>query len=387
MSISEFLMRAGRSSGAGVAQRSEHKAGTGSEPSPPHCITGGKSTEAADRAVSVDWMTLSGPRSRLAEAVGVLRERFGPGLPGGALRNLKCSYQWGGGLGVWFDPHAMLGAQYIVVQVPGQALAEVGPDEQVRILRDLLGLGFKSTRLDVAVDHHNGVASDLIDRLERACDRGCLVKAKIHNRVTAKARGEWTHDQLNIGRRGKDGSGRYVRIYDKGLETKTEERGQWVRYEVEFSGDCAKQVAESMVLDLDPMRRALELAFSAFDLRYAPATAGERVNASRRARLRWWGAFIAGVETAKVVATRTKTTLESYSKWFATSVAPTLKTYARAVEQTPEKLFTWLAGDREYSDNAIRGDVFRQVCKAFGVSPGRGYSNACPRAVLAELMR
>jgi hypothetical protein len=180
-------------------------------------------------------------------------------------------------------------------------------------------LGFKCTRFDAFVDFV-GQDVQLVDRWLGALNENerqlCLSKSwgvdERHGRHGPTGR------MVTVGKRGDGGSGRYGRIYDKGLETKLMPVGEWERFEVEFSGDCAQQVLMSWLESGEPEQVLAETIMGSFDLRQVNG----RRELSLRDRLAWWADLVRRVCTASVLvrAKPVAATLAGTVGWLRTAV-------------------------------------------------------------------
>lgn len=169
-----------------------------------------------------------------------------------------------------------------ILEVPGEALKRLTYAEVTSVLQHAVYyLGARATRLDLAADYLNGSQANLIEDAKTAAANTCLLRTKTWVPITTYSGSEITGHGVNFGKRGDDGSGRYVRIYDKGLESKTEPIGQWVRWEAEFSGDVARKVLEAITHPDDPAD-PLALCLGAVEFRSEATTAGQQANAKRR---------------------------------------------------------------------------------------------------------
>lgn len=314
---------------------------------------------AVSRSVLVDWLRMSGSRSRLAEVVDVLSRYFGAWEPGrGGKMWLDSEMVWGS-VRLFYDESESDGARHVVVEVPGSGLALLEPDRQRSLLRSLLGLGFRGTRVDCAVDVR-GSGLTLVAQCVESCRAGELCGARTWEPRERVSGGLLVAHGCNIGRRGSDGSGRYVRLYDKGLETRSAGPGEWVRWEVEFSGDCAAQVALALG-DASGQAEWDEVvasrAVGAVEFRQAN---GARA-LSRRSLVEWWAAFVDGVRGVRVRAQRVAASLASYAAWLGRAVWPGLSAYAGRCGVSVPALVGALCGDVRERVASLLNPVGREL--------------------------
>ena len=206
------------------------------------------------------------------------------------------------------------------VDVPGSAIDDMEPAERFNTLRRFT-LGGRVTRIDLAADAVHAERVGLIEAATASCDAGELCGSRVFEPRRRTNAGEVEAFGLCIGRRGKAGSGRYVRMYDKGLETGERPMGQWERLEVEFSGDCAAEVGVDLFggsNDWEP--RAWARINGAISFRKSTG----RRELSMRPIVTWWAEWIAGPTPLSTIMRRTETTLQRHTRWLTDTVLPTV---------------------------------------------------------------
>ena len=97
----------------------------------------------------------------------------------------------------------------------------------MKLVSQLMAWGFSATRINLHVDCKYGRDRSFVDHIIDSCHKGELCRAK-----TRKPYPEYRGQTLvgygvDIGKRGDAGSGRYIRAYDKGLQTGEKNRGHW----------------------------------------------------------------------------------------------------------------------------------------------------------------
>lgn len=311
------------------------------------------------RSVLVDWLRFSGPRSRLEEVVRLLSGYYGAAEAGrGGKMWLDSELVWGC-VRVCYDADVSGGARHCVVELPGSGLALLEVADQRALVRVLLSWGFKATRVDCAVDVR-AAGGRLVANVVESCRRGELCGARTFEPRERRSGSELTAYGCNIGVRGRDGSGRYVRVYDKGLETGLAVAGVWERWEVEFSGECAAAVGLALgdaSCDEEWEQVAESRALGAVEFRVAN---GARAMA-RRALVAWWEAFVQGVEAVRVRARRVAATLASYAQWLGRAVWPGLSALASRVGMDVAGFVEALCGEVREREAALRTCVGREL--------------------------
>lgn len=330
---------------------------------PPHSNTGGKLTEPnTGPRISIDWLRMSGPRSQRHEALNLLQAYLGSATYGKGRHFLNAGYRFGAG-GVYFDADEELRYDHCIVDLPATLCAEFTIDQLRNAMTELLMLGFKITRVDVALDIFT--MSDLIDNVYQSCMNGELCRARRFEPKYEQSGASVTAHGCNIGRRGKDGSGRYLRVYDKGLETKQSEQGTWIRWEAELSDGPGQDFAMSFVKNADYVQTAIEFALGVCDFR--ENTGDDHID--RRPRSAWYQALLDEIEPARTVKERVQSTVYTFKKWMETAVLPRLKTLAAASGKTlgsvTDQLFEEVHPDPEH----LEDQKVRTLCLELGVDP------------------
>lgn len=325
---------------------------------PPHVTRGAKlHTTLKSPEIGLDWIRCVGPASLAPRVSNWLRRSFGD------PQAVKGRYRFGSGkqyqsgallfedhAGEWKpregdhtpadDAPAMAGL--CCVEFTGSVLAAMPPVERVRVLRRLVRLGFRCTRVDVALDFRDDEGVGLIGSMLSSCHAGHLCGARTFEEIHRESSGALQGWTVYAGRRGKAGSGRLVRCYDKGLESKTAPAGTWERFEAEFTRDTAHKAAIELVQANDWTDAAAGLALGSIDFR---ERRGLSRALARRPRCSWWERVIRAVRLRRVVVTRRTPTLETYALWLRRAVAPMLARIAAETHRTVSSVWAELVGD------------------------------------------
>lgn len=330
--------------------------------SPPVVIRGAKSQltpssrpKGTGPTICLDWLRLSGPNHALSRVRSTLTKYLGDLTPGkGRFIGLDLGEHIGtAGLFYSSDPDV----KHLVVELPGSALGELEPSRILQLANELMWHGCRATRLDIALDFTN--KPDLIELATTSCDLGELCHARRYTPVRTMSKRELVAHGLNIGARGKNGSGRYLRIYDKGCEQQTGEPGAWVRWEVELSDGVAASSLAEILVSKDPFSTARRIALGVCDFRIAT---GSR-ELSRRPRSRWFSDFLGELEGIRFVVARNKPTPTTWARWMQKCVAPKLATLGTATNVGIGGMFDLLAPDvkpdaSHLGDGVVRGVLF-----------------------------
>ncbi|XAL98888.1 replication initiation factor domain-containing protein [Phycisphaeraceae bacterium D3-23] len=270
------------------------------------------------------------PLAYASRIIRKLDDLFGPGEEGPGLHGRKHGHHWTAGLRVACDD-ADGNHRDCIVQMPGSFLQPLTMDDKLGLLAYLLSFdGARCTRIDVANDWR-GEGIDLVQHVRHACERDELCKARTWSTIAKYNRQTLDGETLAIGQRGKKGSGRYIRLYDKGLEQGTSERGTWVRWEAEFTKGVADQVARDILASAEPIATARGYALGAVEFR---TNNGKRIR--DRPLCTWWASIVADTTTLRATMPRTKADFTSTCRWLQTQVMPTVQGLADLAGQTIE---------------------------------------------------
>lgn len=224
----------------------------------------------------------------------------------------------------------------------GSVLAEFDGEEQKTVVREFVQAGLmEATRFDAAVDVR-GQSVCVVEAFvaesepERATMRG--FKCRDPHRPTSG--GKVTGHTLYLGKRGRLGSGRMMRTYDKGLE-QGGRANQWHRVEVEYT-KAAANLAMLAWLGGGPGIEAAtigQLVCGAVDFRIPRADGKRPRRVDELERPAWWSQFIDAVcgDPVKVRPTEPRTpNADSHARWMWRCVWKSVLRVASAAGVSPE---------------------------------------------------
>lgn len=320
------------------------------EQAPPNGNTGGKSPTLtySHREILIHWFRVVHPIDQLQRIRDELIRYFG--------EPDACNGRWFFDHGERFSNGVLLlwgrnGAPpdsdeeqsgTLCVDISGSVLDDMEYHDRIALCR-FLALGGRVSRLDLAADAYHPSCVGLIDCALESCRRRELCGARRY-----KLHQEWDGDSLcargvSIGKRGNLGSGRYIRIYDKGLETGEADQGTWERYEVEFSADCAAEAAAAIFSGSNDWEaRAWARINGAISFREVGGTNG---NLDRRPFTSWWQKWISDTMPEPTVPRRLPTPLVRHVEWLATQVLPTTARLAAETGMTIAETLDLLCAD------------------------------------------
>lgn len=228
------------------------------------------------------------------------------GLKRGALKDQPLEEQ---------DPNS----RQVMLELSGDVLAGL-PAERLRaMMESLQTLGFRASRLDVAVDDFDktfSIAS--IERAALAGKFGGYLTFQVHKKGR---RGVAPAGSVTFGNRGSKGSGKQACIYDKEKESKGEIPS--IRLEQRFFGERAAQAFETFcIVPLDGWAElGFALAVGEIDFRRREM---DPDHFDRCPRIQWWERFLSKKKGLKLALRRRVRSIQKTIDWHIKQVAPSL---------------------------------------------------------------
>jgi DNA relaxase NicK len=241
--------------------------------------------------------------------------------------------------------------------VPGKVLAALAPADCRFLICELSLLGFKATRIDVRLDDFTKALTPTLVR--EAFERYDVTGFNSQTQgewIASSSRGAPLNETFYIGKRGKSGSGKFVRCYTKWLESNGQVDSN--RFEVEFSQHYAKQLFHLLsTLELSCWVDAMvSFVTGAVDFVDRQSTDGIRKDVANCPRLDWWEFVVGDVPRIRLSKPRKEKTIRKAIKWIEKQVLPTmamvLSYFARKHGSNMEQIFweAWQRGDNRMSD-------------------------------------
>lgn len=308
--------------------------------------------------VCVDWLTVSAPDARMESLRAWWSAKCGEKCePTNGNAGYRRAMRWPDGARLAFEQVG--GAKTCSLSLSGDALAAFDGAGRLGLLRELTESGCKATRIDIAVDWRSE-RETLIDDVQAAAGRGELVGFVRRENVEVVGGGDDGARTVYLGRRGKKGGGRFVRVYDKGVEQHSCPPGTWVRWEAVFSGPFAVQASAKLLASVDPVAEMAGLSLGVCDFRI-PAQ-GEPKRAWPRAA--WWSDRLGGAVPVSLTAARRIRDFERFMGWLRQNTKGVLA-MATALGIDPGAVFERLTRGVEPSESLARGRVVRQGVEWF----------------------
>ena len=203
--------------------------------------------------VGLHWLRISIVRQYLSKVRAFLDFYFGKSAQDCyGLWSYDSRYYWPNGASLNYDSAATRADSVhngkFTVEIPGKALDGIGQTDLHLFLLSLCQFSPTCTRIDVFFDDYNrtitpSVLVETVDKIDYSGFRKCQVKQQFSGKLVDGAN-ELERDEIDFGRRGPNGSGQYLRIYDKFLESEGEKN--CVRFEVEFTKERSHKVFEKL---------------------------------------------------------------------------------------------------------------------------------------------
>lgn len=233
--------------------------------------------------IKIDWLNVTFPAERLADVREHVEQLFGPAEDRlfGIHTYQKSAGTEPGALLAWTD-----GRGEALLSIRGDAVDWLTPAQQLELVKWLASIGARATRLDCAFDDYMRIVPlDVLRKNAHAGNFsgfGIIDGHKPLNPFTGEVKG----DSVEFGVRGKDGSGKFLRVYDKALESNG--AVDCIRWEIELSKAKADAVFKTLAqcASLDDFTRTIaETIGGCIDFR---ARAGYERHFGRAPRLCWW---------------------------------------------------------------------------------------------------
>lgn len=230
------------------------KAWTPQSTDPPDVIRGSDSQVETYETIphGVGWLRGTVPDERRGDVVSFLKVLWGdPEERQYGLWFYDRSLFWGNGASVNYHSSSTrleITKGRVAVELPATALEDFDACFMRQFMRQLATYEWQATRIDLSYDDYERViapATLFQTVYEPSLYDGSPIRVdfsgflRIQHKVEHHRIKGMMHDEVDFGRRGSTGAGKYLRIYDKKLESKG--RLDCVRWELELCDDRARQ--------------------------------------------------------------------------------------------------------------------------------------------------
>jgi len=292
-----------------------------------------------DGTLILDWLSGTFVNLEQTDALAIVELLFGELTPvdGGWGGYEHQAIILGKGWVRWSDERPQLGVH---VALGAEALAHVallgGLDEQGCVrewLGKLLGLGFRPSRADFALDDRAGLLQ--MERIREHIASGNLSTRFRQINAFENLRGSKGSTVYF----GSGKSSTVCRIYDKAAEQDVE--GHWMRCEFQFRHKNAVRVCEKVVEDGEACLFGLFRGY----LDFKEGTTGDR-NVTRQKSASWWIDFLGDAVKCALGLPRVKRTIAEIKHWVFKQIAPTLALLTMAEQGCVDWLYEALRDGR-----------------------------------------
>jgi len=273
------------------------------------------------------------------------------------ILSYSARYVWPNGVSLCFDEDPELRRKAhrdrITLDVPGSACDELTAPDLVLFTDCIQDLGGKCTRIDVFFDDYDRRVS--LEELRTAIDKHDFSGFRIASKNqtldrTKKENGGVTYDAVTLGRRGSAGSGKYLRVYDKNLESKGEQN--CTRWEVEFTQHYAEKVFK-ILAGTSGNIECFAIACGALIggcVKFVHRNGDKNID--RLEPYDWWEEIVEVLGVLSVRVGKKKNTLTGMMEWTERQFAPTLAVIGNAFK-TARDLYDWIQEIRDVGDSKM----------------------------------
>lgn len=210
------------------------------------------------------------------------------------------------------------------VSLPSTALDQLGMSSE-SVLRDLRGMGFKCSRLDIAADDFDGNLSLSVIR-EKVLRKEIVFRAQKVSEDRDLLGGSGNTIYF-----GKRGSRSVMRIYDKSAQQADLHKGvftHWTRAELELRGERAEAAARVIAANWDTWHEIARGWFLAFLDFKEP---GLDSNKSRWVTCAWWSIFLDNAVKIRLVLDPQVRSVDTVKTWVVRQVSPSLSVLGQTI--------------------------------------------------------
>jgi len=291
--------------------------------------------------VGLHWLRISIARQYLPKLRAYLEFYFGQSAQDAyGLWSYDSRFYWPNGASINYDCAAERADSVhngkFTVEIPGQALDGIAQTDLHLFLLSLRQFSPTCTRCDVFFDNYNrSIRPDDMHKIIKGHDYSGFRKGQIKQVYDS---GRLVQDEADFGKRGPNGSGQYLRIYDKVLESKGKKN--CIRFEVEFTKERAHKVFDklSQVESVDGFATLLG-ALVGGSVKFIHRN-GDK-NISRLKVYDFWNEILELLGSVVIRIPTKQTDMEGKYKYIYRQVAPTLA-LLRNVFVDDTDFFNWL---------------------------------------------
>jgi len=296
-----------------------------------------------ESCVGIHWLRISFPKKALADVSQFCSSVWGDfDRDGFGLWSYSDRFHWSSGVSLNFDADDersfRVHCDRITLDCPGSACDEITVPDLLTMMEYFEALGGDGKRVDGYYDDYNRrIYPHDLDELIKNNDYSGLRHAAPRHKWCG---GNMIREEVAFGERGSYGNGKYIRFYNKELESDGEKKCN--RFEVEFTGKKADSVFHRLASTGGDVAAFSTILGSliAGSITFVHRT-GEK-NVGRLERYEWWKEivdFLGG--ELKVRVERKKDSLTGKIEWVKQNVSPSLACLKK-VFVNDKAFFRWL---------------------------------------------
>jgi len=306
----------------------------------------------------VHWLRISFDFKQLEVVKAMVSSFFGVcEICYNGILSYSARYVWSNGVSLCFDEDPELRQKAhrgrMTLDVPGRACEELSAPDLLLLVQYAQEFDGNPTRLDVYFDDYARQVN--IKELTDAADKGDFAFFQISSvghtkNRTKKKNGGLTYDAVTFGRRGSAGSGKYLRVYDKNLESDGEEN--CIRWEVEFTQHYAVEVF-NILAGADGNLDVFAIACGSLVggcIRFVHRNGDKNIN--RLELYDWWQEIVKSLGVLRIRIAKKRNTLTGMLEWTERQVAPTLAVIGQAFK-TERDLYDWIQEIRDVGESKL----------------------------------
>jgi len=192
--------------------------------------------------VGPHWLRISSPRQYLKQLRAYCDIYFGESVENDrGYNSFDVRYYWPNGVSLSYDSNWEKSESkhhgLVSLDVPGAVLDDMEPESCRMFFLGLRKYDAKATRLDIYFDDSQRLITP--SKLQKLIKKNDFTGFRKGGNIQINKSGRMIHDEADFGARGKSGSGKYLRIYDKALESDGSK--DVIRYEIELTKEHANK--------------------------------------------------------------------------------------------------------------------------------------------------
>jgi hypothetical protein len=337
--------------------------------SPPDRNTGGRLTNTPSPAqpltICIDHLSGVFPEPTLRVMVRYISRFFGTPTPRDlGFNGYAKSIEWPKLAMIGWTEGRASGESFL--RIHGDGMAVIG-DRLLDLFSSLYRMQFRPARIDLALDDHSKKLLPL-KSVHRAGENEQFIGPRTYDPRRPKKDGKLKGETYYFGSRGKQGSGCYLRFYDKELESDGLVKSN--RMEPEFSDEKAWELWAEM-------RKCKSLAALQNVCAHAVVGTigfvkkeGAHGHRDRMSLLRWWKRFLAAVGGILIISPpRSKPKLQDTVEYGRDAYAFSLGKFLLVMEQQGQDGFQmvrdYLRMARLYARKRMKGKDFKEEVDFF----------------------